>query len=1006
MTTDGTCDIGSPIPDCVPNSCDDVIGACCVIDDLFGIQSCEAAHTASSCRNLGGRFEEGSDCTGCPAGLGACCRPSAACKDLVTEDECNVVFGGEFKGELSLCDDVILECENRGACCTDTGSCVFVTRTGCQSLTGNAELYFEEEGVECVPGACPSGACCDLTTETCSLRRNDACVGIDKVYQGDGTTCEPGLCTVGACCVAGECLNILETQCIDGVFSPGADCSSADACVEGACCLNNECSTETQSACVSAGGVYQGAGMPCNAELCTLGSCCLRTNTCASNFVRSQCQALDGLAFRPGISCQAPIACPLFGTCCLPDGSCQDIVNTECAELHGAFLAGGECAATTCVPFGACCQGGSCSEVEEAECTGVYVGDGTICDGAVCALGSCCTNADPPACQDDLIEFECDGIGGLHRSGVTCVSGPSCDVRGACCFEESGTCADDVRPGTCGAGGGVFTSQALCSEVPCELKGACCADGLCSVTTRADCEAGVGDYNGDNTACAVGLCRLGACCHLDGTCDDDAVRGQCTGTFDRFDESLTCAATCIGRGACCLPDRECLEAVTELQCIQNGGVFDGFGSECSPDLCVIGACCFVGVPPVCDDTTFTRLACDLNDGVYQSAGQMCTEELCVTGSCCRVDGSCGDVVFASECLAPDIFREAMACDDVENPCVARGACCLGESCQLLTQADCLGQAGVYGGNGTLCDPSDQCVTGACCLTDSGCAPRIKRVCDADGGFFQGQGSTCQDAGLDCTRGACCALNGACTDATIASRCTTIESAFTPGVVCDAVPCDPRGACCTGSVCTLDTQANCVTGGGMFNGVESLCEPNPCQSQLISIISSDPPNCAIDARQPSEPNGSNPAGWSGIVLTFDGDATGTTANDFIVTGVGVGTPPGIASATPAGNIVTIVFDTLIPLRTWICVEHVDSGSQVCVVHLPADVSNDRTSSAPDILFLIDCLNGVRTCQVQQCDADRSNVCGPPDILRVIDLLNGAGAFDPWLNVSVPVCPSAP
>jgi hypothetical protein len=104
--------------------------------------------------------------------------------------------------------------------------------------------------------------------------------------------------------------------------------------------------------------------------------------------------------------------------------------------------------------------------------------------------------------------------------------------------------------------------------------------------------------------------------------------------------------------------------------------------------------------------------------------------------------------------------------------------------------------------------------------------------------------------------------------------------------------------------------------------------------------------------------------------------------------------------------TIVFDAMIPLRSWICIEHLDSGSQACIGHLPADVSSDRTSSAPDILFLIDCLNGVRTCAPRQCDTDRSNVCGPPDILRVIDLLNGAGAFDPWLNTNIPVCPGAP
>ena len=68
-------------------------------------------------------------------------------------------------------------------------------------------------------------------------------------------------------------------------------------------------------------------------------------------------------------------------------------------------------------------------------------------------------------------------------------------------------------------------------------------------------------------------------------------------------------------------------------------------------------------------------------------------------------------------------------------------------------------------------------------------------------------------------------------------------------------------------------------------------------------------------------------------------------------------------------------------------------------------NDDTSAPSDILYVIDCLNGVRTCDDFQCDVDRSLQCGPPDILRVIDLLNGAGQYAPWLNKNMPIsCPS--
>ena len=68
-------------------------------------------------------------------------------------------------------------------------------------------------------------------------------------------------------------------------------------------------------------------------------------------------------------------------------------------------------------------------------------------------------------------------------------------------------------------------------------------------------------------------------------------------------------------------------------------------------------------------------------------------------------------------------------------------------------------------------------------------------------------------------------------------------------------------------------------------------------------------------------------------------------------------------------------------------------------LPADVSSDCTSAPPDINYVIDCINGVRTCELWQCDVNRVPPCRPSDILRTIDLLNGAGKYIPWLNVSL-------
>jgi hypothetical protein len=175
-----------------------------------------------------------------------------------------------------------------------------------------------------------------------------------------------------------------------------------------------------------------------------------------------------------------------------------------------------------------------------------------------------------------------------------------------------------------------------------------------------------------------------------------------------------------------------------------------------------------------------------------------------------------------------------------------------------------------------------------------------------------------------------------------------------------------------------------------------------------VVSSSPSNCAIDARQPSQPNGSSPAGWNAIEITFnEGCNTGAMgAGNFNVTVTPAGTPPVIDDVTVAGQNVTIHFASFIPTGKWTCVTHTSSGDGTCVGYLPADVNADRTAGPVDILATIDNLNG----QVQppypihQCDVDRSAQCAPADILRVIDLLNGADEYEAWLGKTLPACPS--
>ncbi|MCH8251803.1 MAG: hypothetical protein IID36_05060 [Planctomycetes bacterium] len=173
----------------------------------------------------------------------------------------------------------------------------------------------------------------------------------------------------------------------------------------------------------------------------------------------------------------------------------------------------------------------------------------------------------------------------------------------------------------------------------------------------------------------------------------------------------------------------------------------------------------------------------------------------------------------------------------------------------------------------------------------------------------------------------------------------------------------------------------------------------------------PPIGAIDARQPSNPDGSNPAGWTTIDLVFLGDPPPLPGkNEFEVEVTGGGTPPEIVGVTVGSYKVTVELDGPIPHGDGVHgvqtkITHVPSGSKTCVGYLPADVNNDRLSNANDILALINHLNDAPGPSLAdyQTDIDRSGLTNASDILRVIDLLNGAGVYDPWNGATLPECP---
>lgn len=172
---------------------------------------------------------------------------------------------------------------------------------------------------------------------------------------------------------------------------------------------------------------------------------------------------------------------------------------------------------------------------------------------------------------------------------------------------------------------------------------------------------------------------------------------------------------------------------------------------------------------------------------------------------------------------------------------------------------------------------------------------------------------------------------------------------------------------------------------------------------LMLATSDPPINAIDARQPSDIDGTDIQGWQFINLTFNGFALNVTAADFALTEVGGSAePPMVLGVLPVQeDTITLVLSRPISVGAWTVLQHVPSGTETRIGYLPGDVNGDGTTSPVDILALIDSLNGIGTPRAPySTDINRSGLAEPSDILRVIDLLNGAGAFDSYNGATLP------
>ena len=188
----------------------------------------------------------------------------------------------------------------------------------------------------------------------------------------------------------------------------------------------------------------------------------------------------------------------------------------------------------------------------------------------------------------------------------------------------------------------------------------------------------------------------------------------------------------------------------------------------------------------------------------------------------------------------------------------------------------------------------------------------------------------------------------------------------------------------------------------FSITTAIAPPQP--PLPIDIISSNPPNGAIDARQDRSTTASvSTSGWRSIEHKFSGSVAGIKPSDFAVTtsGGGVpvvtGTPFKVTTAGAVMDTLSVDLDRPIPVNQRTRITYKPSNSSICLGYLPGDVNQNGTVAPADLLDMVDVLNGVKTVPLYAGDIDGNGVITSADHLAFIDILNTSN------GKTLPACP---
>lgn len=226
---------------------------------------------------------------------------------------------------------------------------------------------------------------------------------------------------VGACCVGAVCSLATQAGCLalGGIWlGAGRPCdpNPCPVVIDGACCLTTGCVVNLESECISLGGVWQGLGTNCVTTSCPspIGACCETSGICSLRN-EQDCLTVGGTWLGAGTNCIAT-SCPApVGACCIDSQTCIPLNEQQCLTQLGTWSGPGtSCLPSPCAPTGGCCfPGGGCAAMTSADCAlagGLYLGDGVPCGPDTCIPRGCSQIRGDANCDGTVDFFDIDAF--------------------------------------------------------------------------------------------------------------------------------------------------------------------------------------------------------------------------------------------------------------------------------------------------------------------------------------------------------------------------------------------------------------------------------------------------------------------------------------------------------------------------------------------------------------------------------------------------------------------